>query len=76
MPRYFFTVLDGHQSKLKNEGFDLPDKQAAWVEATMACGELLRNLDGSLKPGDTWNMQVNDDADTELYLLEFRTRAL
>lgn len=76
MPRYFFTVLDGHQSKLKNDGLDLPDKQAAWVEATMACGELLRNLDGRLKPGDAWSMQVKDDAGTELYLLEFRTRAL
>ena len=76
MPRYFFTVLDGHKSELKNEGLDLPDKDAAWVEATTACGELLRNLNGSLKPGDHWSMQVKDHAGSELYLLEFRTTSL
>jgi hypothetical protein len=75
MPRYYFTVLDGQQSKLKNEGLDLPDKQSAWVEATTACGELLRDLDGRLNPGDAWSMQVKDDAGAELYLLEFKTRA-
>jgi hypothetical protein len=76
MPRYFFMVLDGHKSELKNEGLDLPDNDAAWVEATTACGKLLRNLNGSLKPGDHWSMQVKDHAGAELYLLEFRTTSL
>jgi hypothetical protein len=76
MPRYFFTVLDGRKSTLKNEGLDLPDGEAAWVEATTACGELLRNLNGTLRPGDHWSMQVKDEAGTELYILEFKTRSL
>jgi hypothetical protein len=76
MPQYFFTVLDGRKSELKNEGLDLPDNDAAWVEATTACGELLRNLNGSLKPGDHWSMLVKDDAGAELYVLEFRTKSL
>jgi hypothetical protein len=36
MLRYFFTVLHGHKSTLKNEGLDLPDNDAAWGEATTA----------------------------------------
>jgi hypothetical protein len=76
MPRYFFTVLNGPQSELKNEGLDLPDNAAAWVEATTACGELLRNLDGRLRPGDHWSMQVKDEAGADLYVLEFKTRSL
>ena len=76
MPRYFFTVLDGHKSELKNEGLDLPDNEASWAEATTACGELLRNLNGSLKPGDHWSMQVKDNAGVELYVLDFRTKSL
>jgi hypothetical protein len=76
MPQYFFTVLDGRKSELKNEGLDLPDNDAAWVEATTACGELLRNLNGRLKPGDHWSMLVKDDAGAELYVLEFRTKSL
>jgi len=76
MPRYFFTVLDGQKSELKNEGLDLLDSDAAWIEATAACGELLRELDGRLKPGDHWSMEVKDDAGSDLYLLEFRTKKL
>jgi hypothetical protein len=73
MPRYFFTVLDGHNSEVKNEGLDLSDDDVAWVEATAACGELLRELNGSLKPGDHWSMQVKDERGANLYVLEFRT---
>jgi hypothetical protein len=58
---------------LKNEGLDLPDSEAAWVEATTACGELLRNLNGRLRPGDHWSMHVKDEAGTDLYILEFKT---
>jgi hypothetical protein len=76
MAQYFFTVLDGHKSSLKNEGLDLPDSGAAWVEATTACGELLRNLNGKLRPGDHWSMQVKDEAGSDLYILEFKTRSL
>jgi hypothetical protein len=74
MPRYFFTVLDGHKSELKNEGLALQNDGAAWVEATMACGELLRDLNGQLMPGDRWTMQVKDENGNDLYLLEFRTK--
>jgi hypothetical protein len=76
MPRYFFTVVDGHKSEIKNEGLDLVNDDAAWTEATVTCGELLRELDGRLKPGDHWSMQVRDDAGTDLYLLEFKTKKL
>jgi hypothetical protein len=76
MPRYFFTVQDGQRSEWKNEGLELPDNDAAWVEATMACGELLRNLSGQLKPGDHWSMQVKDENGNDLYVLQFTTKSL
>lgn len=74
MPRYFFRPLNGLNTEMKNEGLDLPDKHAAWAEATTACGELLKDLDGNLKPGDKWQMQVKDDAGRDIYELEFRTK--
>jgi len=76
MPRYFFTVLYGDESKLKNEGLDLRDNDEAWVEATVACAELLHDLDGRLKPGEHWSMQVKDESGRDLYLLEFKTKSL
>ena len=74
MPRYFFRLLNGLNTELKNEGLNLPDKHAAWVEATTACGELLKDLDGNLKPGDKWQMQVKDETGRDVYELEFRTK--
>jgi hypothetical protein len=76
MPRYFFTVLYGDESELKNEGLDLRSNDEAWVEATVACAELLRDLDGRLKPGENWSMQVKDENGRDLYLLEFKTKVL
>jgi hypothetical protein len=76
MPLFFFSVRDGKNATLKDEGLDLPDDQAAWIEATMACGELLRELDGRLHPGDHWSMSVKDDTGSDLYLLEFKTQKL
>jgi hypothetical protein len=75
MPRYFFRLLNGLNTEMKNEGLDLPDKEAAWSEATTACGELLKDLDGNLRPGDKWQMTVKDESGADIYALEFRTTA-
>ncbi|MET3905915.1 hypothetical protein ABID59_000236 [Bradyrhizobium sp. S3.3.6] len=76
MPRFFFVVADGRNMEIQNDGLELPDRDAAWVEATTACGELLRDLDGKLLPGDQWSMKVKDAAGADIYLLEFKTSAV
>jgi len=75
MPRFYFEVSRGETLKDKNDGIDLPDTHAAWIEATAACGEIIRDLDGQLKPGETWKMVVRD-AEGDLYSLEFLTKRL
>jgi hypothetical protein len=74
MPRYYFQISHGNGPRALNEGIDLPDKDAAWVEATSACGEIIRDLNGQLKPGDTWRMIVKDQAGREVFLIELSTR--
>ena len=74
MPRYYFQISHGDGSRALNEGIDLPDKDAAWIEATSACGEIIRDLNGTLKPGDIWRMVVKDEAGTEVFHLELSTR--
>lgn len=74
MPQFYFRLTDSLNTEVKKEGLELPDRHAAWVEATTACGELLKELDGSLKPGDRWQMLVKDEAGRDIYELEFRTR--
>ena len=65
MPLYFFNFSRGSVPEalsFKNEGPNFVDNDAAWEEATLACGEKLREMDSSLQPGDGWTMEVNDAA--------------
>jgi hypothetical protein len=76
MPKFHFIVADGRNTAGPNEGLELPDREAAWAEATTASGELLRDLDGRLRPGDQWSMRVQDAFGADIYLLEFKTKSL
>ena len=78
MPLYFFnfsSALTWKARPFKNEGLELADNAAAWEEATTACGEKLRELDGSLRPGDGWNMEVTDANGKAIFALRFTTES-
>ena len=68
MPRYFFNVLY-NRAELDEQGEDLPDAQAAWREATKTAGQILRDLDGGLRPGQEWRLEVTDENAKRLYVL-------
>ena len=59
MPRYFFHVYHD-EPQIDQEGEELPDKHAAWKEATVMAGQTLQSQDGKLKPGLGWRMEVTD----------------
>ena len=73
MPRYFFDI--SHENDLHEDriGEELPDRHAAWNEATRHAGEALKDIDGRLKPGQTWRLEVRDEFANRLYLLEVRS---
>ena len=78
MPLYFFNFsspLTSGSRPFKNEGLELADNAAAWEEATTACGEKLRELDGSLRPGDGWKMEVTDANGKAIFALRFTTES-
>jgi len=58
MPRYFSTT-QGDQRGQQEEEIQLSDDRAAWSEATVACGEILRDI--KLMPNQEWRMDVNDE---------------
>ncbi|MGY4622642.1 DUF6894 family protein [Bradyrhizobium sp. USDA 4486] len=68
MPRYFFHVRHG-QKHIDHEGEELPDKQAAWKEATVMAGQTLQGLNGNLHPGREWRMEVTDEFQNVLFVL-------
>ena len=71
MPRYFFHLIRNDQAGLDNDGLTLRNNQAAWEEATMAFGEMIRTIDGHLQPGAGWQMEVTDEAGKRIYRLRF-----
>jgi hypothetical protein len=56
-----------------NEGLELVDNDAAWEEATTACGEKLREMNGALRPGNGWKMEVTDGGGKAIFTLRFTT---
>jgi hypothetical protein len=68
MPRYFFNVTHEHTVN-DSVGEELPDKHAAWKEATVVAGQTLQGLDGHLKPGQEWRMEVTDEFRNTLFIL-------
>jgi hypothetical protein len=61
MPRFYFVIQHDHQALEPVTGIELPDMNAAWSEATRATGEIVRDLDGGLKVGTEWSIQIQDE---------------
>jgi hypothetical protein len=73
MPRYFFHVY--HDRSVEDyEGEELPDKHAAWREATVTAGQILQGLDGDLTPAREWRMVVTDEFQNPLFVLQISAR--
>jgi hypothetical protein len=68
MPRYYFHI---HHDRLQidREGQELPDKHAAWKEATVTAGQMLQTIDGKLQPSKEWCMEVTDEFQNKLFVL-------
>jgi len=66
MPRYHFNVFHD-RIHFDQVGEELPDKDAAWVEATRAAGDMIKSIDGQLKPGQDWRMEVTDEFQNPLW---------
>jgi hypothetical protein len=75
MPLYFFSVSHGQKPTLPRPGLEFPDDEAAWEEATTACGEMIRDLDGDLKAGPEWRMEVTNETGDVIYRLRFSAEA-
>jgi hypothetical protein len=62
MTAYTFRITH-EASEIEHETtLDLPDLHAAWEEATITAGHMLKDLDGDLKPKTEWAVQILDDS--------------
>ena len=75
MPLYYYSITHGQETNEHPEGLEFPDDEAAWREATTACGEMIRDLDGDLKAGPEWRMEVKRQTGQVVYRLRFSAEA-
>lgn len=70
MTRFTFSLRSG-AGNIEVEEIELPDAEAARREAIHACGDLLREMDGTFQPANAWEMEVRDDRGTRICVLRF-----
>jgi hypothetical protein len=73
---YFFHIILNGSPSGQSDGLLFPDKAAAWREASMSCGEIIREMDGKIKPGCNWQMEVSDHAGHAIYRFTFKAEEL
>lgn len=71
MPRYFFNIFhDGPHND--PDGLELDNRGVAWEAATKSAGDHLKELDGDLRPGHDWRMEVTDEFANPLFEIVVR----
>lgn len=73
MPHYFFHVEDG-QSFPDAEGCQLPDLDAARIEAVRLLGGMLRDEAETFWQGHDWRMSVTDADGMRLFTIDFMAK--
>lgn len=71
MPRYHFNIYHD-RPYIDHEGEELPDKYAAWEEATKMAGEAIKDVDGRLLPDCVWRMEVTDEFQQPLWEIKVK----
>jgi hypothetical protein len=75
MSEYIFSITHGENQANPPHSINFPDDRAAWEEATCAAGEMLRDLDGKLKPGHQWAIEVRRASGDILYRVRVNAEA-
>ncbi|MET0970966.1 MAG: hypothetical protein ABWY18_17340 [Tardiphaga sp.] len=69
MPHFYFsTSIDGRAGS-QSDPLDLPDTRAAWMEATVACGEIMKEIDGDFSAPGELRLDVSDETRQPLFSL-------
>lgn len=71
MPRYHFNVYDGH-AQMDADGTELPSAQVARIEALRLAGQIIGDSAALAGFGESWRVEVTDDAGLVLFCMDFR----
>jgi hypothetical protein len=62
MSQYFFRISHGRYSGASDQGSEFESREAAWIEMTRICGDLLGGISRNLKQNADWHMELLDEA--------------
>jgi hypothetical protein len=62
MSVYFFRIRNSKYSGTSDQGTEHTDRDAAWIEMTRVCGDLVGGVCDTLKPNTEWRMELLDDS--------------
>jgi hypothetical protein len=75
MPKYFFNV-NNTRPVTDDEGEELPNKEAAWHEATAIAGEIFKDMADRFSPGQEWCLEVADERRKPLYNIRINSKLI
>jgi hypothetical protein len=62
MPIFFFSVQNGQQTGVCDEGAEFADRNAAWKEMTGVCGDMVGDVSRKLIENAEWQMELLDES--------------
>ena len=62
MPIFFFSVHNGEQAGVCEQGAEFPDRHAAWKEMTGVCGDMVAGASRKLIENAEWQMELLDES--------------
>jgi hypothetical protein len=60
MPIFFFSVRNGEQGGVCNDGAEFADRNAAWKEMTGVCSHMVGDVSRKLAENAEWQMELLD----------------
>ena len=60
MPIFFFSVRNGEQGGVCNDGAEFTDRNAAWKEMTGVCSNMVGDVSRKLVENAEWQMELLD----------------
>jgi hypothetical protein len=76
MPLFYFRIRTGQFSGAPDTAFELADRDAAWVDMTKVCGDLVGSVSRDLKQNAEWQMELLDESKKPLYRIRLVAETL
>jgi uncharacterized protein DUF6894 len=76
MPLFYFRIRTGRFSGASDTAFALADRDAAWVEMTKVCGDLVGSISRHLKQNAEWQMELLDESKQPLFRIRLVAETL